>query len=612
MKKLLTTLFAVFVVVSAFATVNVETITPNVYYQGACERVGTMKFIVANDQDYQTVDSANYVIVKIQLTSGATLCKNIFEDVDGNPVWGDLEVDGTFWQAGDVQGYGAAGEDTIYIKICAAPNNGTAPSSAAQAWFIIGNTESVGNAGVVFTPNAICVDFSGSTLGLNDFFYVSITDYIVTQASTGVYCVDAAPDVTGSLLGTSYSPANPAIAYGSPENSHNLVVTSDCEDKATGFANADVYLCQCYTSETTTVDQQTVTEYTCHDIYRVGTLTFAGGGCEIWLEEDSVGMLPTGSVVELSVVDAAGNPVAVYFANIPVLTTDATSGLTLSTGTGVTLVDGVGVDVASNWSDDTLYNGFDGCPDNYDECVDLFDLYEKVQYTVTAASTAGAGEIHIGDIYLGRLVSDGPVDAYIKVSWYPVPCGTGNYVVINNPLKFLDCKDEQEYIPTYYQNALYFPYFPATNGWWSGLAITNVNFYYADVVPGLLSWYLGGALGSSYYVNQDITLTLYLIEEDGDVYVYDAGTLPASGISTFLLSDPAFSPVLMSGYTDDAFGDERFWVIAVGTATVGDTAIFIDGFGMLGDGTQAQGFLPRIPRWVDASTTVAYLGNNNK
>ncbi len=608
MKKLLTTLFAVFVVVSAFATVNVETITPNVYYQGACERVGTMKFIVANDQDYQTVDSANYVIVKIQLTSGAVLCKNIFEDADGNAIWGDLEVDGTFWQAGDVQGYGAAGENIIYIKICDAPFDGAnAPSSTAQAWFIIGNTEAVGNQGVVFTPNAICVDFSGASLGLNDFFYVSITDYLVTQANTGVYCADAAPTVTGSLLGTSYSPANPAIAYGSPENAHNLVVTSNCDKDATGISNADVYLCECYTYETSTVDQQTVTEYTCHDIYRVGTLAFSGGGCEIWLEEDTTGMLPSGSVVELSVVDAQGNPVDVFFANIPTLTTDITSGLTLSAGVGVTLVDGAAADTASNWSDDTLYNGFDGCPDNYDVCVDIFDLYEKVQYTVTSASVNAPGEIHIGDIYLGRLASEGAVEAYIKVSWYPVPCGTGNSVVINNPLKFVDCPDETEYVPTYYQNSLYFPYFPATSGWWSGLAITNVNYYYDTIMSSLITFY--GGSGYSIAVDQDVNLTFYLIEEDGDVYVYDAGTLPKSGIATFLLSDPAFAPVLMSGYTDDAFGDERFWVIAVGTATVGDTPIVLDGFGMLGDGTQAQGFLPRIPVYLDTLASVGWLNN---
>ncbi|WP_201327397.1 hypothetical protein [Thermotomaculum hydrothermale] len=252
-----------------------------------------------------------------------------------------------------------------------------------------------------------------------------------------------------------------------------------------------------------------------------------------------------------------------------------------------------------------------GCPDNYDSCVDTYDLFETVQYTVQAASTASEGIIYLDNFKLGRLTSDGPVEAYLKVSWYPVPCGTGNSKVILKSLKFVDCPDETEYQPTYYQDALYFPYFPNSGYWWSGLAITNVNYYYGTLLPTINTYYGGfgyGFLG----VDQDINVTLYLIEEDGDVYVYDAGTLPKSGILTVLLSDPSFSPVLMNGYTDDAFGDEKFWVVAVGTATVGDTPIVLDGFGMLGDGTQAQGFLPRIPTFVDATFSESNGMLNNK
>ncbi len=616
MKKLLTTLFAVFVVVSAFATVNVETITPNVYYQGACERVGTMKFVVANDQDYQSATSQDFVLIKIQLTDGATLCKNIFEDVDGNPTWGTLEVDGTYWTSGDVKAFGAAGDDTIYVKICTAPNNaGATPNANSQAWFIIGNTQAVGNSGLAFDANAICVNFQGSTFGLNQFFLVSITDYTVAAD-----CLDDTIDprtMVGNLLGTSYSPANPAIAYGQPESVHNFIIGTTCTQKTGDVdadltaitASTDVVLCQCYVYNAPT--QDTPESYECHDIYRIGELILNDGTCQAYLKEDSIGMLPVGSIIEFSVVDASGNPIDVYFANAPTLTTDATSGLTISAGTLSDLVDAAGTGEYSDWNDTTLYNGLTGCPDNYDACVDTYDLYSTLQYTVTAASTAGAGTIYLENFYLGRLASAGPIDAYLKVSWYPVPCGTGNSKVIMKPLKFIACPDEDEYVPTYYQDALYFPYFPNTGFWWSGLAITNVNYYYNTVLPSVNTFYGGygyGWLG----VDQDINVTLYLIEEDGDVYVYDAGTLPKSGILTVLLSDPAFSPVLMSGYTDDAFGDERFWVVAVGTATVGDTPIVLDGFGMLVDGTQAQGFLPRIPTVVDATLGEYYGYLNNK
>jgi len=597
MKKLLTTLFAVFVVVSAFATVNVETITPNVYYQGACERVGTMKFIVANDQDYQVITSDQFVLVKIQLTDGATLCKNLFTDANGDAAWGILEVDGNHWTSGDVKAYGAAGANTIYVKICAAPS-GT-PNANDQAWYILGNTQNVGSNASVFDPHAICVNFQGSTFALNEFFLVSIADYTVTAD-----CADdtvAPTTYVGSFLGTSYSPANPAIAYGQPENSHNFTYDMTCGKNGQLGSSYDVYLCQCYTSDT----QNQTTNYECHDPYRVGNLNLHDWQCQVLLKEDSVGMLPVDSVIEFTIVDANGNPVDVYFANVPTLTTDATSGLTLSAGTGI---DPVTHDYAMD-SDSSLTVG--DCED-YDECENYYtDLYASIQYTVTAASTAGPGTIYLEDLDLARLVSDGPVEAYVKVSWYPVPCGTGGSVIIPHPLKFVACKTPEEYEPTYYQASMYFPYFPNSGYWWSGLAITNVNYYYTAIIRNIEEyWYnFNFALG----IDQDINITLYLIEEDGDVYVYDAGTLPKSGITTILLSDPSFSPVLMDGYEDDAFGDEKFWVVAVGTATVGDTPIVLDGFGMLGDGTQAQGFLPRIPNWnFDAWFGVFIAGGNTK
>ena len=619
MKKLLTTLFAVFVVVSAFATVDVQTTTPNVYYQGACERVGTMRFIVSNDQDYQLINTQQFVLIKIQLTDGASLCKNLFSDANGDPVWGTVEVDGTHWSTDQVKAFGAAGDDVIYVKICAAPDTTTAINANSQAWFVLGNTQAVTNnhgAGYTgYTENAICVNFQGSSFQQNDFFRVAFDDFTVADD-----CSDDTIDprnMAGSRLGTSYNLINP-IAYGVPRNDANFIIGATCAAKSgntdadlSQIANStDVTLCQCYVYHPG--DQNTPESYECHDLYRVGTLVLNDGSCQAYLKEDTTGMLPADSVIEFSVVDASGNPIDVYFATAPTLTTDATSGLTITGPTYVDLVDAAGTGA---YSDDMYASGRDGlagCPEHYDACVDNYDLYEKVQYSVTTASTAGAGTIYLDNFDLARLTSDGPIEAYLKVSWYPLPCGTGNSKVIMKSLKFVDCPDESEYQPTYYQNALYFPYFPKTTGWWSGLAITNVNYYYQNVLPTVMSYWFDSTGFGYIGVDQDVNVTLYLIEEDGDVYVYDAGTLPKSGILTVLLSDPAFSPVLMSGYTDDAFGDERFWVVAVGTATVGDTPIVLDGFGMLGDGTQAQGFLPRIPIAYDAVVTEFFGYLNNK
>ncbi len=627
MKKLLTTLFAAFIVVSAFAAVDLQTTAPNVRYNGACERVGTMRFIVSNDQDYQQVDSNHFIVVKIQLAGGATLCKNLFTAAGGDDrdpadaIWGELETDGTFWGDSTVWGIGKAGDDAIYIKICAAPRSGTTyPSPGAPAWFIVGNMIQVGaptsNAG---DPNAICVDLTRSSLQAGDYLTTAVSDYLVDVNVSGVTCSDATyDDVYGACrpeyqLGTAYQPSDPAIAFLKEIQGHNFAVKlTDCGKSE--LNTEDVYLCSCYV-------QTGQDEYECHDTVRVGTLDLHSGSCYYYLEEDSVGMLPQDTVIELSLVDANCNPIdndpthpTTFFAGIPFLTTDATSGLAISAGTG-NLYD---VDYSQD-NNPSLSVG-DACPDYYDTCSDDYTLYTSITYTVTHPSTTAAaghpgGYIILPDINIGRLSNAGPADVYVKIAWYPYPCGTGGCVKVG-PIRFLDCPPYQ---PTYFQNAIYFPYFPETGYWWSGLAITNVNYFYWDVLPNLqsfwtwlYSWGTMTQIPNIMGYNQDVNVTLYLIEEDGDVYLYDAGTLPKSGILTVLLSDPAFSPVLMSGYTDDAFGDEKFWVVAVGTATVANTPVTIDGFGMLGDGTQAQGFLPRIPVTDDAQLGAYWEYLNNK
>ncbi len=625
MKKLLTTLFAVFVVVSAFATVHVQTITPPVNYRGACERVGTMKFIVTNDQDYQNVTNDTYVLIRVQLTAGATLCHNIFSDDSGAPRWGTLEVDGNMWHDADaIRAYGKAGASSFYILVTKAPGNGgnlPAPTpSDRQAWFIIGNDQAVGG-GLGLDPgldpadpsddgSVICVNFQGSTIQIGDFFVVGITDYTVS----GLDLANLPDPETMSIhqYGTSYEPANPAIALAGSATSHNFTFDWTCGKNGHTPTSDDVLLCQCYTSHT---QGQNQTTYECHETYRIGRLVLNDSGCQAFIKEDSQGMLPANSVITFSVVDSNGNPIDVFFVNAPTLTTDGTSGLTLSGGTYGILHDAAGSDAYSDMNCTSCDNALTNpCPGDYDECHDYYDLYETVSYTVTHPSDHGAGTIYLEDFYLARLTSDGPVEAYLMVSWAPKRCGTGNSLIIPVPLKFVACPDEQQQPPVYAQASLYFPYFPATNGWWSGLAITNVNYYYNTILPNVVSYTVDQSLGDFlvYNIDQDINITLYLIEADGDVYVYDAGTLPKSGILTVLLSDPSFSPVLMNGYTDDAFGDERFWVVAVGTATIPETPIVLDGFGMLGDGTQAQGFLPRIPTWLEDVVGYYYGYLNNK
>ncbi|MCK5879282.1 MAG: hypothetical protein KAH24_05860, partial [Holophagae bacterium] len=123
MKKLLTTIFMAVLTVSVFATVNVETETPAVYHDGACERVGSMRFIVTNDQDYQSASTTNPITVKIELTDAAVLCHDLDgSDNDGFNYWVELEVDATagtsllpMWLPGEVLARGAAGWNYIEV-----------------------------------------------------------------------------------------------------------------------------------------------------------------------------------------------------------------------------------------------------------------------------------------------------------------------------------------------------------------------------------------------------------------------------------------------------------------------------------------------------------------
>jgi len=609
MKKLLSVFFMALLAVSAFATVNVETETSlSVYHDGSCERVGSFRFIVTNNLDYSSASSTNPVYIKIQLRDAAVLCRDIDGDYnegttdlsDGN-YWIDAEVDNeTYgWQTGDVKVRGARGDDYIEVIILDAP---VSPDSQNQAWFRFGST--LGIDGLPITLNAygdpnnaddyttpagakedgtpICVDYTGRVNGV-DAFQENDVNRVAIETYQG--------SLDGPSLGISYSPADPAIAYGGPENAHNFTTTVGNKGD---FSAETIYLCDCYTSDTDQNDDGTyTTTYDCHCVYRFGHIAF--DDAELSLLEDAVGMLPANSTITMTVVDGEGNPLStvdhgVYFTNthIPSLTVDGTSGLTLTSSTPTAYDYGTGnpYDVDSN------YHGWDDgdddtCPDGYNSCgTSGQDLYTSYEWTVATPSVAAIGQIAMDQVDVARNSCDDPIDAYIKVSWTPYPCGSGGSIVLYDyPIHFVACPSQPEVV---YSKAVayeYFSYFPDFS-WWSGLAITNVTYFYDN--------YIGNG------DNQDITATLYLIEEDGDIYTLDAGTVPASGIKTYLLSGLPTAPTLVSG-TDSAFGDERFWVIVEAESTQQYATenpdwftIFIDGFGMMGDGTQAQGFLPRV------------------
>ena len=94
---------------------------------------------------------------------------------------------------------------------------------------------------------------------------------------------------------------------------------------------------------------------------------------------------------------------------------------------------------------------------------------------------------------------------------------------------------------------------------------------------------------------QDVHATLYFFEADGDLYMHDAGYIVAGGIWAASFTEG------MAGVTavdvaagETTFGDERFWIVAEVEGTVPGTYITADGFGMLGDDVQAQGYLARL------------------
>lgn len=598
MKKLLSVLFMAFLTVSVFATVNVESeIGLSVYHDGSCERVGALRYIVTNETDYQSASTTSPVFIKIRLTDAAVLCHDLdgIDDAADNVNWLEVEVDNTAngWLTAneEVKIRGGRGWNYIEVRITSGPGDQGAntPNPSAQAWFRFGSTLDIaGNLLSVDVfpfddPDGIsirtktdgipmCFNYTGRVNG-NDAFQENDINSVVMETYQGA--------LNGSPLGVSYSPANPAIAYGGDENAQNWVLITDGKSS---FVADYVELCDCYTS-----DGDQVITYTCDCVYRYGTIDFTTGDLVVALQEQIEGMLPMNSVIEMTIVDVDGNPLSTvahgaYLQGTTTLTPDTlNSDLAISaiTRNVYATVDHLDTASSSQYDDGTCQGGFDACTAGG-------DIYSSFTWNVTAESSSDVGTLELGVVSVARSSCDTPIDAYVKVAWYPYPCGAGGYTVLSAyPIHFVACPEPGE-VPTYKAMAFeYFPYFPDFD-WWSGLAVTNATYFYDDVT-------------GQGFDNQAITATLYFIEEDGAIYMLDGGTIPASGIATYLLSGLPVAPTLVSG-TDSAFGDERFWVVVAAESTneyTGNlmTRIFIDGFGMLGDGTQAQGFLPRV--WND-------------
>lgn len=144
-----------------------------------------------------------------------------------------------------------------------------------------------------------------------------------------------------------------------------------------------------------------------------------------------------------------------------------------------------------------------------------------------------------------------------------------------------------------------FPYAPVpTNKWWVGMSLNNL-------------------------VDHDIDVTLQVFEEDGDEYTSDKITIPARGLRTGLFDSTVPGDLDLDGVRvnlkttsgDALFGDERFWVMA--TVDLGTFHSVFDilsinqafsGFLMMGDGMQAQGYLPQGLNWLPSVLTENFQG----
>ena len=168
------------------------------------------------------------------------------------------------------------------------------------------------------------------------------------------------------------------------------------------------------------------------------------------------------------------------------------------------------------------------------------------------ATLAGSGTQYIVVNLAYDSCTATPGELIADVNFSREPCGD-SYSVTDLPIaNMTSCG--AGWVTT---SAAIFPYAAdfASGEWWVGLALTNPNA-------------------------GEITVELDIYEADGDLYETSV-TVPGCGITTQIAG--ALNPV--SSGDDAEFGDERFWIRATSNG-------FFTGFLMMGDGTQAQGYLP--------------------
>jgi hypothetical protein len=175
----------------------------------------------------------------------------------------------------------------------------------------------------------------------------------------------------------------------------------------------------------------------------------------------------------------------------------------------------------------------------------------------------GAGTVHLLVVftYDSCTVTEGVVVA--DVAFNRDPCGDSFAQADLAIARVISCGDA----PVVSGTEMLFPYLPnVTTGWWAGISFTNLA------------------------AEQNV-ITVTATEADGDVWTssitLDANVLVAGAFTaSSTVVDNGTTLMTFTTTSDDAqLGDERFRLEA-------DAAQEAAGFAMLGDGAQAQGYLP--------------------
>lgn len=595
MKRILATVFMAVIAAAAFATVDVQTTSPAVY-RGECSQIGSMKFIVSNVDDYQNLGTGNSVLLKIYLKGQQSLVPALIANVstvDETTVdWVEVSIDnddpnpGTAFFGTRPEVYYECGRDHFYVWFPEGSVQGTVtlPDANDQAYF------SIDDSGL--RQNPIFVTTEGLTINENVVTAISdflLTDgqpmdpYVLDDAQTWEQRASNVADTTVTFLSTSYQPSDPSVAIVRQDQQPDLEVYLDCgydKDENPVYWEPDIYLCK--------TDQAIPQGNVCYDGYRYGEI------CDIVIEGD---YWQDNSFVRLTPSD----PDNVWLADdFPMVTAPGMA-------VGEMCWEGQFED-SGNWgtnissASEVVCDYGNQIDQNLVVAGDSFSSHFFARTLVIPVVTgAGTGTMTVYGMVIARWSDDTPqATVGVDMNYSMRPCDytcTGFFedypylcceciadygtLTLADVANFIACDDllttlEPQTI------VLYYTYLPAVNGkWWAGAALINTT--------PLHMW-------TMYPVTaQDVHATLYFFEADGDLYMHDAGYIVAGGIwaASFTEGMAAVTPVTVQA-GETTFGDERFWIVAEVEGTVPGTYITADGFGMLGDDVQAQGYLARL------------------